>query len=294
MPSSRASLAASSCGQPLPLSPILTPRWTGSESEATGRRRRLQLMSVLKAVSVAAIHQPGGGSWRSQVTSAGWSPDQGAWTGGSPDSPPGGASPGPDCSRGIPTASGRPHRAGTRSSRHARSDRSAARGTHDCSRPNADRCSRPLGSWPSPSHLWPSAGRWHRGDVVHPGSRDYVPLGGIRHPPTVSRSAAGDGRVTRVRAYRDLDASSRGLLRQLRHDRQMTTGAGAHDQPTGGPGDLLVGGQGRVTVSVTVALRWLLLPTAHVASVDHDSRSKRRPSISTSPKLMSLASTAGD
>jgi hypothetical protein len=72
--------------------------------------------------------------------------DRSAWNRGPPDSPPGGASLGPDCSRDTPTASGRPHRAGTRSSRHARSDRSAVRGTHGCSRPNAGRCSRPLGS----------------------------------------------------------------------------------------------------------------------------------------------------
>jgi hypothetical protein len=85
--------------------------------------------------------------------------DRSAWNGGPPDSPPGGASPGPDCSRDTPTASGRPHRAGTRSSRHARSDRSAVRGTHGCSRPNAGRCSRSLRSWPSPCHLRPSAGR---------------------------------------------------------------------------------------------------------------------------------------
>jgi hypothetical protein len=130
-----------------------------------------------------ATRRPGGGPRRSRVTSAGRLPDRGAWNGGSLDSRPGGASPGPDCSRGIPTASGRPHRAGTRSSRHARSDRSAGRGTHGCSRPNAGRCSRPLGSWPSPSHLWPSAGRRHRGGVIHPGSRDCIPLGGIRHPP---------------------------------------------------------------------------------------------------------------
>jgi hypothetical protein len=48
-------------------------------------------------------HQPPA----SCVTSAGRLPDQGTWNGGSPDSPPGGASPGRDCSRGIPTASGR-------------------------------------------------------------------------------------------------------------------------------------------------------------------------------------------
>ena len=85
-----------------------------------------------------------------QVRSAGRLLDRSARSGGSLDISPGGATAGPDYSRDTPTPSGRHHRAGTRSSRHAHSDRSAVRGTHDCSRPSADRCSRPLGSWPSP------------------------------------------------------------------------------------------------------------------------------------------------
>jgi hypothetical protein len=142
--------------------------------------------------SAEAIGRPSGGSRRSQVRSAARMPDRSAWNGGPPDSPPRGASLGPDCSRDTPTASGRPHRAGTRLSRHARSDRSAVRGTHGCSGPNAGRCSRVLGSWPSPCHLWPSAGRWHQGGVLRPRAANYVPLGGFRHRPTVGRSTAGD------------------------------------------------------------------------------------------------------
>lgn len=68
----------------------------------------------------------------------------------------------------------------------------------------------------------------------------------------------------------DLHASSLGLLVQLRHDGKLATGAGAHDQPRGRPGDLLVCGQGRVTVSITLGLRRLLLPTAHIASLEDD------------------------
>jgi hypothetical protein len=68
----------------------------------------------------------------------------------------------------------------------------------------------------------------------------------------------------------DLHASSLGLLVQLRHDGKLATGAGADDQPWGRPGDLLVDRQGCMTVSITVRLRRLLLPTAHVVTLEDD------------------------
>ncbi len=68
----------------------------------------------------------------------------------------------------------------------------------------------------------------------------------------------------------DLHASSLCLSVQLRHDGKLAIGAGTHDQPMGRPRDLLGGGQRRVTVSITVGLRRLLLATAHVAGLEDD------------------------
>lgn len=72
------------------------------------------------------------------------------------------------------------------------------------------------------------------------------------------------------REHHEFDASPLGFALYVLHDRQRTVHAGADNQPSASPRDILMDGQWRMAKGIPVCLGWLLLPLAHLAPVDRD------------------------
>ena len=65
-------------------------------------------------------------------------------------------------------------------------------------------------------------------------------------------------------------APTTSLLQNLGHDRERAMGAGADDQPSSAPGQLLVSGQRSMPELIAISLRRLLLAFPHPATLDDD------------------------